>query len=78
MLSKANENIKELIDEIIMHRRVNHRMYCCHFASREDNNYYCSGDVDIPENGIELNCSNCKHMYWEEIKNEMLDEYTVK
>lgn len=78
MLTKANENIKELIYEIISHRMDKHRMYCCGFASREDNNYYCNGDLDVPENGIELRCGDCKHLYWKEVKKEMLDEYLIK
>lgn len=78
MLTKANENIKMLIREIIVHRINEHRCYCCGLADRENNNYACSGDIDAPSGAIELKCSECKTLYWQEIEKEMLEKYIVK
>ena len=78
MLDRANENIEKLINEIIHHRRQVNRMYCCGLAQREDNNYVCCGDIDKPENSIELKCSDCKDLYWEMIEESMLEYYIVK
>ena len=67
----ANNHIVELIDMIIDYENMNTRGNCPKSHS------YGNSDCPIGEDGKKVSCEKCKDIYFEQLREKMINKYVV-